>query len=117
MPPNESALMDSLNPDHPPPTVTPTHEAPRVWKFWGTALWGIVIFAAMFVGQIGAIVLLAVQRGLPMDLASLQLVGGEPQALALSVILGLPATLAAGGLAIRVQEGILVGYLSLRWVD
>jgi membrane protease YdiL (CAAX protease family) len=115
MPPNESALMDSLNPDRPPPTVTPAHEAPRVWKFWGTALWGIVIFAAMFVGQIGAIVLLAVQRGLSMDLASLQLVGGEPQALALSVILGLPATLAAVWLAIRIKKASFVDYLALRW--
>jgi CAAX protease family protein len=115
MPPNESALMDSLNPDHPPPTVTPAHEAPRVWKFWGTALWGIVIFAAMFVGQIGAIVLLAVQRGLPMDLASLQLIGREPQALALSVTMGLPATLAAVWLAIRIKKAAFADYLALHW--
>ncbi|MET4041355.1 membrane protease YdiL (CAAX protease family) [Bradyrhizobium sp. RT6a] len=113
--PNESALMDSLNPDHPPLTATPAHEATRVWKFWGTAIWGVVIFAAMFVGQIGAIVLLAVQRGLPMDLASLQLVGGEPQALALSVILGLPATLAAVWLAIRIKKTSFVDYLALHW--
>ena len=24
---------------------------PRVWKFWGTCLWGALIFAAMFAGQ------------------------------------------------------------------
>jgi uncharacterized protein len=107
--------MDSLNPDHPPLTVTPAHEAPRVWKFWGTAIWGIVIFAAMFVGQISAMVLLVVQRGLPMDLASLQLVGGEPQALALSVIMGLPATLAAVWLAIRIKKASFVDYLAFYW--
>jgi uncharacterized protein len=107
--------MDSLNPDHPPLTMTPAQGAPRVWKFWGTAIWGVVIFAAMFVGQIGAIVLLAVQRGLPMDLASLQLVGGEPQALALSVIMGLPATLAAVWLAIRIKKASLVDYLAFYW--
>ena len=107
--------MDSLNPDHPPLTVTPAHEAPRVWKFWGTAIWGIVIFAAMFVGQISAMVLLVVQRGLPMDLASLQLVGGEPQALALSVIMGLPATLAAVWLAIRIKKASFADYLALHW--
>jgi uncharacterized protein len=107
--------MDSLNPDHPPLTVTPAHEAPRVWKFWGTAIWGIVIFAAMFVGQIGAIVLLVVQRGLPMDLASLQLVGREPQALALSVTMGLPATLAAVWLAIRIKKAAFADYLALHW--
>jgi uncharacterized protein len=107
--------MDSLNPDHPPLTVTPAHEAPRVWKFWGTAIWGIVIFAAMFVGQISAMVLLVVQRGLPMDLASLQLVGREPQALALSVTMGLPATLAAVWLAIRIKKAAFADYLALHW--
>ena len=107
--------MDSLNPDHPPLTVTPAEQAPRVWKFWGTALWGIVIFAAMFVGQIGAIVLLAVQRGLPMDLASVQLVGREPQTLALSVIMGLPATLFAVWLAIAIKKASFVDYLALHW--
>ncbi|MDN5004141.1 CPBP family intramembrane glutamic endopeptidase [Bradyrhizobium sp. GCM10027634] len=105
--------MDSLNPDHPPLTVTP---APlRVWKFWGTALWGLLIFVAMFVGQIGAVVLLVALRGLPMDLASLQVVGREPQALALSVIMGLPATLLVVWLAIRIKKASFVDYLALRW--
>jgi uncharacterized protein len=105
--------MDSLNPDHPPLTVTLA--TPRVWKFCGTALWGLLIFVAMFVGQIGAIVLLVVQRGLPMDLASLQLVGREPQALALSVTMGLPATLAAVWLAIRIKKAAFADYLALHW--
>jgi membrane protease YdiL (CAAX protease family) len=105
--------MDSLNPEHPPLTVMPA--TPGVWKFWGTALWGLLIFLAMFVGQIGAIVLLVAQRGLPMDLASLQLVGHEPQALALSVIMGLPATLAVVWLAIRIKKASFVDYLALHW--
>lgn len=103
--------MDSLNPDHPPLIETPR----RVWKFWGTALWGLLIFVAMFVGQIGAIVLLVVLRGLPMDLASLQSIGHEPQALALSVIMGLPATLAAVWLAIRIKKASFTDYLALYW--
>ncbi|HXH46417.1 MAG TPA: type II CAAX endopeptidase family protein [Bradyrhizobium sp.] len=105
--------MDSLNPDHPPFAETPA--APRVWKFWGTALWGLFIFVAMFGGQIGAVLLVAVQRGLPMDLASLQVVGREPQTLALSVIMGLPATLAAVWLAIRIKKASFVDYLALHW--
>lgn len=105
--------MDSLNPDLPPLTVTP---APlRVWKFWGTALWGLFIFVAMFVGQIGAVVLLVAMRGLPMDLASVQVVGHEPQALALSVIMGLPTTVAAVWLAIRIKKASFVDYLALHW--
>ncbi|GGI25059.1 abortive infection protein [Bradyrhizobium guangdongense] len=111
--PTESLLMDSLNPDHPPLVETPA--LPRVWKFWGTALWGLGIFFAMFVGQLGAVVLLVGLRGLPMDLASVQVVGREPQALALSVIMGLPATLAAVWLAIRIKKASFADYLALYW--
>jgi membrane protease YdiL (CAAX protease family) len=107
--------MDSLNPDLPPLTVTPADDRPRVWKFWGTALWGVVIFAAMFVGQIGAIVYLVWHHGAPMSLASMQDVGREPAALALSVTMGLPATLAAVWLAIRIKGASFVDYLALHW--
>ncbi len=105
--------MDSLNPDHPPPTIAPA--PPSVWQFWGTALWGVFIFVAMFVGQIGAVVLVAAQRGLPMELASIQVVGREPQTLALSVIMGLPATLLAVWLAIAIKKASFVDYLALHW--
>jgi hypothetical protein len=107
--------MDALTPDHPPLTVTPADHAPRVWKFWGTALWGLLVFVAMFVGQVGAILVLVVLRGLPFDMASIQLVGGEPQALALSVTAGLPTTLAAVWLAIRIKKASFVDYLGLHW--
>jgi len=110
---SESLPMDSLNPDHPPLIETPA--PPRVWKFWGTALWGILLFVAMFVGQIGAIVLLVAHRGLSLNLASMQLVGAEPQALALSVIMGLPATLLLAWLAIRIKKASFVDYLALHW--
>ncbi|UWU80624.1 CPBP family intramembrane metalloprotease [Bradyrhizobium huanghuaihaiense] len=105
--------MDSLNPDHPPLVMTPA--PPRVWKFWGTALWGLFIFVAMFVGQVGAIVLLVVLRDVPFDMASFQSIGHEPQALALSVITGLPATLAAVWLAIRIKKASFADYLALYW--
>lgn len=111
--PNESLLMDTLNPDHPPLTMTPA--PPHVWKFWGTAVWGVVIFAAMFVGQIGAIVYLVWVGGDPVDLASMQRVGREPASLALSVTMGLPATLAAVWLAVRIKKASFVDYLALYW--
>jgi membrane protease YdiL (CAAX protease family) len=107
--------MDTLNPDHPPLILTPADPQPRVWKFWGTALWGLAIFAAMFVGQIGAILYLVVHGGHPIDMASIQLVGRDPQAIGLSVIMGLPATLAAVWLAIRIKGASFVDYLALRW--
>ena len=105
--------MDSLNPDLPPMTVTPA--APRVWKFWGTAVWGLLIFVAMFLGQVGAILYLVWDRGDPLDLMSIQRVGREPAALALSVTMGLPATLAAVWLAIRIKKASFVDYLALHW--
>lgn len=107
--------MDSFNPDHPPLTVMPADAKPRVWKFWGTALWGLVIFGAMFAGQIGAIVYLAWSRGGPVNLAAMQDVGRDPAALALSVTMGLPTTLAAVWLAIRLKGASFVEYLALRW--
>jgi membrane protease YdiL (CAAX protease family) len=107
--------MDSLNPEHPPLTMTPAEHAPRVWMFWGTAVWGVVIFAAMFVGQIGAIVYLVWDHGAPMSLASMQDVGREPAALALSVMMGLPTTLAAVWLAIGIKKATFIDYLALHW--
>ena len=48
----ESHSMDSLNPDKSASCRRPAIRPPRVWKFWGTALWGLFIFAAMFLGQL-----------------------------------------------------------------
>lgn len=104
--------MDSLNPDHPPLKIAPQ---PHPWKFWGTTLWGVAAFVAMFVGQIGAVVYLVWDRGDLLTLASMQRVGQEPAALSLSVTLGLPATFAVVWLAIRVKGMSLVDYLALRW--
>jgi hypothetical protein len=42
-------------------------------------------------------------------------IGHEPAALALSVILGLPTTVAAVWLAVRIKGMSLVDYLALRW--
>jgi membrane protease YdiL (CAAX protease family) len=106
--------MDSVNPDHPPMMIEPQSRS-RVWKFWGTTLWGIFIFAAMFAGQIGGIIYLVVHRGYPVDMTSMKLVGSDPEALALSVITGLPATLAAVWLPIRIKGASIVDYLALRW--
>jgi uncharacterized protein len=108
--------MDSLNPENSPFLVAPAAQGPRVWKFWGTALWGFVVFAAMFAGQIAVVVIFVLQRGGSVDLGSvIQVVAASGLAISLSVIAGLPAVLAALWLAIRFTPTPFADYLALRW--
>jgi membrane protease YdiL (CAAX protease family) len=105
--------MDSLDAPAAPALapVIGTQPPPRIWKFWGTALWGLFIFAAMFVGQIGVVAWLILRRGGPIDIAA---VGGG-LTISLSVIMGLPAVLAALWIAIRISRTRFSDYLALRW--
>src|SRR6476646_5450493 len=79
--------MDSLDVPAAPAALTPvfgTQRPPRIWKFWGTALWGLFIFAGMFVGQIGVVTWFVLRREGPIDIAaSVHVVGGGPDDFAL----------------------------------
>ena len=78
--PTESRLMDSLNPEHPPVMIAPEQRPPRIWKFWGTALWGLFVFAAMFIGQIAVVAYFLLRREGPIDMAAaIHVVGGGCQ--------------------------------------
>jgi len=77
---------------------------PRVWKFWGTLLWGLVIFAAMFVGQAMAVVVMLVAQRRPFDMAEVGQVVGNGWTLSLSVVMGLPAVIAAIWLAAKIAR-------------
>src|ERR1700730_3616538 len=64
--------MDSLEIPAGPtaPALTPlirTPRPPRIWKFWGTALWGLFIFAGMFVVQIAVVAWFVLRRRAPID--------------------------------------------------
>src|SRR4051812_24729368 len=59
----ESHLMASVNLETPPLTITPAALPSRVWKFWGTTLWGLFVFIAMFAGQMVVIVYLLLREG------------------------------------------------------
>ena len=127
----ESLSMDSATPEIPaipgpdisPPPLTAAELPPRVWKFWGTALWGLVVFAAMFVGQIGVVdlLLLAAPRmvGGPgaFDFEQLRQIASNGLAISLSVMAGLPAVLLALWLAIRWTRIPFADYLALRWTS
>jgi uncharacterized protein len=111
--------MDSLNPENPPVLVTPAEPQARVWKFWGTSLWGLVVFAAMFVGQIAVVLFFLVLRGGGSDHLgeAIKLVASSGLAISLSVIAGLPAVAAALWLAIHWTGISFADYLALRWTS
>ena len=112
--------MVSLDPASPPITVTPAERSPRIWKFWGTALWGLFIFAMMFVGQIAVVAWFVLRREGPVDMAAAIHVVGGGLTISLSVIMGLPAVLAALWLAIRLSRTPFADYLALRgtsWIN
>jgi uncharacterized protein len=109
--------MDSLeSPAGPaaPTPVIPTPRPPRIWKFWGTALWGLFAFAAMFAGQIAVVGWFVLRREGPFDMASAIHVVGGGLTISLSVIMGLPAVLAALWVAIRLSRTPFADYLALR---
>ena len=98
-----------------PTAVIRIQRPPRIWKFWGTALWGLFIFAAMFAGQIAVVAWFVLRREGPIDLAAAIHVVGGGLTISLSVIMGLPAVLAALWIAIRFSRTPFADYLALRW--
>jgi membrane protease YdiL (CAAX protease family) len=119
--------MDSLDPASPaaltpeaPSPAIPVPRPPRIWKFWGTALWGLFIFAAMFLGQLAVVAWFILRQDGPIDVAAAVNVLGGGLTISLSVIMGLPAVLAALWLAIRLSRTPFNDYLALRgmkWTD
>jgi hypothetical protein len=97
-----------------PAPVLPTQHPPRIWKFWGTALWGLFVFAGMFVGQIAVVAWFVLRQEGPMDIAAAINVVGGGITISLSVIMGLPAVLAALWIAIRITRTPFGDYLALR---
>src|SRR3954453_19864827 len=93
--------MDALTPEYPPVTAAPGQRPPRIWKFWGTALWGLFIFGGMFIGQAAVIGYIWLQKGSSIDIVS---VVGSGLTISLSVIMGLPAVMFAAWIATRVSR-------------
>src|SRR6185295_7827966 len=111
----ERQFMDTLNPEHPPVIVAAGQRPPRIWKFWGTALWGLFVFGGMFVGQVAVVGWLGFREEGPFDMATAIRVVGGGLTISLSVIMGLPAVLAAVWIAIRASRTPFAEYLALRW--
>jgi membrane protease YdiL (CAAX protease family) len=107
--------MASFNPTVPPITAVPIRRPPRIWKFWGTCLWGLFVFAGMFAGQLAVVGWFMLRRDGPIDIAAAIHVVGGGLTISLSVIMGLPAVIAALWVAIRFSRTPFADYLALRW--
>lgn len=105
--------MDALNIDLPPTAVEPPPRPPGVWKFWGTLLWGLVIFGAMFLGQLVAIIYCVLLQGGPLSVEGIIHVVGDGLTISLSVLAGLPMVLLALWVAIRPTRMQFADYLGL----
>jgi uncharacterized protein len=108
--------MDTLeipaDPAAPVPVIQ-TRRPPRIWKFWGTTLWGLFIVAAMFMGQLAVMAWLLWREG-SIDRETVVRVASSGTTISLSVIMGLPATLGALWIATRVSGTPFADYLALR---
>ncbi len=109
--------MDSPAPPVLPDPVAVAPRPPRIWKFWGTALWGLFIFVAMFGGQMAVLGWFLLRSDGPIDMAGAIRVVGGGLTISLSIITGLPAVLAALWIAIRVSRTPFANYLALRWTS
>ena len=94
--PPVSDLMDSVTSESAvavPPAFP--DQPPRVWKFWGTTLWGCSIFVAMFLGQLAIIIYFVFAEGRVVRRRRSDPGRRQGLTISLSVILGLPAVLLA----------------------
>src|SRR5262245_32117988 len=89
--PIERQSIHTLSLEQPPATITPAPQRRRIWKFWGTALWGLFIAAAMLAGQIAVIVYVIMQQEGQFDTAAAAKLIGSGLTLSISVITGLVA--------------------------
>lgn len=101
--------------DAPPVSPPGKSREPRVWKFVGTSLWGLVLFGAMFVGQIAVVAWFLWRGGGSLDRDTLVALTSNGRIISLSVIMGLPAILLALWVAIRWSRISFADYLALRW--
>ena len=97
-----------------PDALPPTRRPPRVWKFIGTSLWGLFAFGAMFAGQLAVTFRFLMTGDGPIDFTAAKAWLSSGVTISLSVMLGLPAALAALWLAIRLSRTPFADYLALR---
>jgi membrane protease YdiL (CAAX protease family) len=88
--------------------------AGRVWKFWGSLLWGVAIFVAMSAAQIATAIAILKLRSPAFSFSDLAGLSSDGVAVALTVIATAPAALAVVWLAIRLARANFAEYLALQ---
>jgi len=110
--------MDSLNPESSIVAEPPVTSSPRVWKFWGTAFWGIVVFIGMLIGQFAVVIWFLLRQDGPINWETfgdaVTTIVSNGLTMSLSVVTGLPAVLVALWIAIRIKRAGFADYLALR---
>ncbi|GLH75687.1 abortive infection protein [Bradyrhizobium sp. SSBR45G] len=114
---SEAAVVDSLDPANLPQQIGPAQHQPRTLGFWWTALWGFVIFIALFAGQAAVVGYFMLVHEGPVDASALVHIASRGLTLSLSVIMGLPAVLLAVYFAVRHTRTPFAEYLGLRWTS
>jgi membrane protease YdiL (CAAX protease family) len=97
------------------PPLSPASHPPQAWKFIGTSLWGLAVFAAMFAGQLSVLVYSLIADRAPFSFDRVAELAGNGLMVALSVVMGLPAALLVLWIAIRLSRVPFADYLALRW--
>lgn len=98
-----------------PPPLPPASHPSQAWKFIGTSLWGIAVFAAMFAGQLSVLAYFLILDHAGFSFDKVAELAGNGLIVALSVVMGLPTALLALWVAIRLSRVPFADYLALRW--
>jgi len=104
--------MDTLTTEN-PPALAPAR-LPKVWKFWGTALWGLFICGALLAGQLAVFGYFVWQKAGPLDLHHAARMAASGLGISLAVIMSVPSVAGACWIAIRPTRTSFADYLALR---
>jgi membrane protease YdiL (CAAX protease family) len=96
------------------PSVAPSAiKLPRVWKFWGTLIFGLLAYAALVVAQIGTLIVLLARDGQFLDSPAARNLANTGSAVSAFTLAGVPAVLLVLWLAIRLARQSFADYLAL----
>ncbi|CCE02356.1 CPBP family intramembrane glutamic endopeptidase [Bradyrhizobium sp. STM 3809] len=116
----DAAVLESLDPAHPPQQGEAAPHQPRTLGFWRTLLWGVLIIVVFFIGQLTPIGYFLLRHEGPIDsLAQFEVamiqIASRSLTVSLSAIMGVPAILIPIYFAVRHTRMSFADYLGLRW--